>query len=78
VSNGERRKVEQGNPPVILMFQPTEYEIVTGDRLQEWEEDLAESVGLRGLGDLDPSTFRTGTYAQCGGGGWDYCDQLPL
>ena len=76
MSNGERREIEPGNPPVILMFQPTDYEVVTPDRLQEWQDDLAENVGLRGLGDLDPQFASTGTWAHCGFKEPDYCDVL--
>ncbi|MFF6803552.1 hypothetical protein [Streptomyces sp. NPDC012616] len=32
--------------PTILMFQPTRFEIVEGDRLKEWEEHLRDHVGL--------------------------------
>jgi hypothetical protein len=33
--------------PSVLMFQPTHYEVIRGDRLEEWERLMSERVGLR-------------------------------
>jgi hypothetical protein len=61
------------------MFQPTHYEVVTGDRLQEWEYDLAEKVGLRGLKLANTELFSR-SYSSCPGKGGglfsDDCDML--
>jgi hypothetical protein len=35
--------------PVVFMFQPTHYKIIPPDKLQEWERDVAEKVGLEGF-----------------------------
>lgn len=32
--------------PTILMFKPTDFELVPEDKLEEWEEHLREDVGL--------------------------------
>jgi hypothetical protein len=32
--------------PIIFHFQPTSYEVVTPDRLGEWERLMTERVGL--------------------------------
>jgi hypothetical protein len=32
--------------PTIFMFQPTGFEIVAADRLAEWEQLMADNVGL--------------------------------
>lgn len=32
--------------PTILMFKPTEFEVVPDDKLEEWEQHLREDVGL--------------------------------
>jgi hypothetical protein len=34
--------------PVVFMFQPTAFEVMTPDRLTEWENLLQEKVGLEG------------------------------
>ncbi len=49
MGRGEQHLVTGRTRPAVFMFQPTHYEVVTGDRLQEWEDALAERVGLRGL-----------------------------
>ena len=42
--------------PAVFMFQPTEFEDVPVDRLDEWENDLRESVGL----DLEDAALKPG------------------
>ncbi|MFE7650195.1 hypothetical protein [Streptomyces phaeoluteigriseus] len=42
--------------PAVFMFQPTEFEDVPVERLDEWEQDLREYVGL----DLESATLRNG------------------
>ena len=32
--------------PIVFMFQPTTFEVVTGDRLLRWEQLMKEKVGL--------------------------------
>ena len=41
-----RSKLLKSRPPLVWMFQPTTFELVTGDRLREWEKMMAEYVGL--------------------------------
>jgi hypothetical protein len=41
------RTVGREKVPTILMFQPTEFELVESDKLQEFEESLKNDVGLR-------------------------------
>jgi hypothetical protein len=33
--------------PLIFMFRPTHYEVLTDDRVAEWEALVAERVGLK-------------------------------
>jgi hypothetical protein len=72
---GEREQhvIRQGrNQPAVFMFQPTHYEVVTGERLDEWEDYLAERVGLRGV-----STQGMGaSISFCPG--LDDCDQVQM
>lgn len=42
--------------PAVFMFQPTEFEDVPVDGLDEWEKDLREYVGL----DLESTALRSG------------------
>jgi hypothetical protein len=57
--------------PVSFMFQPTEYEVVPSDRLQEWEQDLQAKVGL--LPGIRPAG--AGTWSGCRT--FDDCDYIP-
>ena len=53
--------------PTIFMFQPVDYEVVTGERLGEWESYMMNSVGLGGV--LDDATLKfttTPTVSRCG------------
>lgn len=53
--------------PAIFMFQPVDYEVVTGERLGEWEAHMMNSVGLRGV--TDDMTLKFGmtpTVSRCG------------
>lgn len=55
------------NIPTIFMFQPVDYEVVTGDRLGEWESYMMNSVGLGGV--FDDATLKfttTPTVSRCG------------
>ena len=36
----------ESRPPLVWMFQPTTFEVVTGDRLKKWERDMTEHLGL--------------------------------
>ncbi len=33
--------------PVVWMFQPNSFEVVTGDRLKEWERDMKREIFMR-------------------------------
>ena len=48
--------------PTILMFQPTEFELVESDKLQEFEESLRNDVGLN---NLDLKAVGGGTTCRC-------------
>jgi hypothetical protein len=68
--------------PVVWMFQPTDYEIVTGDRLKEWESDVRNQVLQRRQGitiEIDIKiVISTGTATYCrsgpGDAAYDDCD----
>jgi hypothetical protein len=48
--------------PTILMFQPTEFELVESDKLQEFEENLRNDVGLN---NFDLRAVGGGTTCRC-------------
>ncbi len=53
--------------PAVFMFQPVDYEVVTGERLGEWESYLMNSVGLGGVTDDVRLKFgSTPTVSRCG------------
>jgi hypothetical protein len=58
--------------PAVFMFQPTEFEDVPVERLDEWEKDLREFVGLDGAKLLAGAT---GTTSKCPKK--DDCDSRP-
>jgi hypothetical protein len=67
--------------PVVWMFQPTDYEVVTGDRLKEWERDMREQVLASARADITITieiviTTGTATYCRSGPGdaAYDDCD----
>jgi hypothetical protein len=73
--------IGQGDPqPVVFMSQPTEYEVLTGARLQEWEDVLAERVGLRGLSlaRKDTQSRMSHCISWSGKGGLDDCDMVEM
>jgi hypothetical protein len=55
--------------PVVFMFRPKSYEVVSPGRLKEWEKAMIERVGIHG----EPSTDRP-TQTICDCGTWDDCD----
>jgi hypothetical protein len=59
------------------MFQPTQYQVIEGDKLQQWEKDLKEKVGLKGV-NVDMARMGTPTYCKCDPYDpmFDDCDQL--
>ena len=60
--------------PVVFMFQPTRFEIVPNERLEEWEKLLRQNVGLHA--DLDlASLHETGTCCVSCCPDCDDCDQ---
>ncbi|HEY3969013.1 MAG TPA: hypothetical protein VGM05_30970 [Planctomycetaceae bacterium] len=57
--------------PIIFHFQPTSYEVITPERLPEWEKVMRERVGIAG----DGTVARGPTFSFCGGApGLDPCD----
>ncbi len=43
---GAPTEIPRGPIPTVFHFQPTRYEVVTGDRLEEWERLMRQRVGL--------------------------------
>jgi hypothetical protein len=69
------REFQRAPRPAVFMFQPTRFEVVTGERIEEWERLLRDRVGLSGLR-VDESTARgVRTESWCDGGACD-CDEL--
>ncbi len=64
------KEFPRGPLPAVFMFQPTRYEVVTGERLKEWETLLRENVGLRG------ELRAVGLPSICFCPGADDCDQI--
>jgi hypothetical protein len=62
---------KRGAAPVVFMFQPTKFERVPTERLDEWEELMRRFVGIK------PDVFNRGSVAGiatrsvCDGGGDD-------
>ena len=70
----------QGHPqPVVFFpFKPTHYEVVTEERrLQDWEDALAEKVGLRGVSVAREGFMMSKSVSLCGGF-WCDCDQVEM
>ncbi|WAH66118.1 hypothetical protein [Xanthomonas hortorum] len=59
----ERKRLE--GQPVFFAFQPHSYEVVTGDRLKQWEADMREQVMKKIIVQVD-ITVSTGTYSFSG------------
>jgi hypothetical protein len=55
------------------MYQPTSFQVVTGEKLKEWERNLRERVGLQG--DFRFSEASSCTACACADIGEDDCDQ---
>jgi hypothetical protein len=80
LGSGEQHTIDSlTGHPVVFMFQPTEYEVVTGDRLQEWQKLLAERVGLQ-VRDVREETLTATAMAACISfcPAMDDCDQVQL
>lgn len=70
-------KTTGGKLPLIFMFQPTEFEVVPGDKLAEWEERMRTQVGLGRFAELkNREDYVSGfeTTSLCPGAGADDCD----
>jgi hypothetical protein len=69
-----------GPLPTIFMFQPKQFEIVTPDRLSEWEERMMNSVGFVNFKDTKTLAFSgSPTVSRCGDGNQvDECDYIRL
>lgn len=65
---------QPANVPTVLMFKPTEFEVVPQERMGEWETTLRKQVGLA----TSPDLMRSGTpcYSWCGDVIFDDCDEL--
>jgi hypothetical protein len=66
----------QESPPVVFMFPPEEYEVLTPDRFREWEQTLTELTGLKVKGGVDREewTEHLPTISFCGPGKTNACD----
>lgn len=79
---GTRHRLETNTShPAVFMFQPLEYELVSAERIEEWERLLRERVGLIPSGNVsaDMRMMRSGLpcVSFCGsGGGMDDCDEI--
>jgi hypothetical protein len=69
-----------GPIPAVFMFQPKDYEIITPDRLGEWEEYMMNSVGFVNFkGEKTLSYSGSPTVSRCGDANQvDECDYIPL
>jgi hypothetical protein len=56
------RLVGRESVPTILMFQPTEFELVESDKVQEFEESLKNDVGLN---NFELKAANGGTTCRC-------------
>ncbi len=81
----QSKRTEGSQPagPAILFFQPTEFEWVEPAALAEWEQTVAERVGITPAPEDTSSSRkkaarmrkRSGkSYFKCGGDEWDGCD----
>jgi len=43
---GRQKWPSDANAPIAFMYQPDEYEVVTPDRMGEWERLMRERVGF--------------------------------
>lgn len=61
-STGVAARCELGHAPrpAVFMFQPKSFEIITSERLHEWERLMMESVGLGQF--TQPNAFSAGTH----------------
>ncbi len=66
--------------PAIFRFQPTSYEVVTGDRLGEWEAHMINDVGLGAVVDRLTLKFSgSPTVSRCGDDNQvDECDYIQF
>ncbi len=72
-SEAQAQTSKKPTPPVVLMFQPTHYEAVPSDKLNEWEQDLVTKVGLP----AETARLRTsGIGTWCGCPTFDDCDEV--
>ena len=69
--NGPERR--PANVPTVLMFQPTQFEIVPPEKVSEWEATLQERVGLQPVQEMRPGIR---CYSFCGDVIFDDCDEL--
>lgn len=53
--------------PVVFMSQPTSLEIVTGEKLQQYETHLSQSLGLRPSSGCDVGTTSSEGASDCDG-----------
>ena len=65
-----QKQMGSRNKPVVFMFQPETFEVVSSDKLRQWERLMIEKVGLKPgtMGDIT-----TGTISCCPD--CDDCDQ---
>ncbi len=71
----EFKRAGRSLQPVVFMFQPTRFEIVTADKLNEWETLLRERVGMRLPVDMSAAGGDSGTCCASYCPDADDCDQ---
>ena len=64
----------KGTPPIVLMLQPTEFEVLREpEELLRWEKTLTDRFGLRNVDELRASSHSK-TICSCGDAGLDDTD----
>ena len=72
MENSSSQEIPREKIPSVFMYQPTKFEVVTGDKLKEWETNLRERVGMRGINFQLPEG---GSCTACRCPDADDCDQ---
>lgn len=68
-------RFERAPRPAVMLFQPSNFEIIPSERIREWEHLLATSVGLKGNG-LGQLMQSHGVPTVCGCPTKDDCDEF--
>jgi hypothetical protein len=46
MKNSSSQEIPKEKVPAVFMYQPTKFEVVTGDKLKEWESNLREQAQI--------------------------------